>query len=163
VDSPDLEGFPQFSPDGRWFAYAHHSPTGVQLYVESFPRGHGKWQVTPDAVNVALYPRWRGDGRELLFFQPVSVSAADHPVQTISAVDVRPAGEGLAFGAPRRLFTAPAISGPVVGYSGNYMPWALSRDGQWFLLQQPASADGQLGASSPLVVVLNATALRAND
>ena len=55
---------PQFSPDGRWFAY-HSSETGTpEVYVQSFPPGKGKWRISRKGGTT---PRWRGDGRELYF------------------------------------------------------------------------------------------------
>jgi hypothetical protein len=62
--SPLLDSFLQFSPDGRWFAYNSFGVT-AQLIVESFPRGHGKWQVI---AGDGEFPRWSADGRELLLF-----------------------------------------------------------------------------------------------
>jgi len=157
------EGFPQFSPDGRWFAYT----TDQQVFVESFPRGHGKWQVFSDR---AQYPRWRGDGRELYFLRPVPTATSEvgPVVRTGSdlwaamAVEVRTAGAGLEFGPPRRLFEASGVFGGVAGYSGNYNAWAVSRDGQRFLWAQPVAIERQ-GGLAPLVVIMNHPALRPRE
>jgi serine/threonine protein kinase/Tol biopolymer transport system component len=53
---------PQISPNGKWLAYTSKN----QVYVESFPPGHGQWQVSN---NGGQFPRWRADGKELLYGQ----------------------------------------------------------------------------------------------
>jgi hypothetical protein len=54
----------QFSPDGKWVAYASNESGRWQVYVTSFPDGRGKWQVSTDGGE---QPRWRGDGKEIFF------------------------------------------------------------------------------------------------
>jgi len=148
------QGFAQFSPDGRWFAYTlHTSLDAVQTFVESFPPGRGKWQVPSERAH---YPRWRADGRELFFLR---AQADENRPWTALAVEVRADGAGLAFGAPRRLFEATGIFGGVSGYSGNYIAWAVSGDGQRFFLQQ-ALANDVPTLMAPLVVVMNHPAVR---
>jgi hypothetical protein len=164
LNGPLAEGFAQFSPDGRWFAYNANTATAQQLFIESFPRGRGKWQVPSET---GQYPRWRADGRELYFLRPVAITRSEVGglVRTGSnlwaamAVDVRTTGAGLDFGPPRRLFEAPGIFGGLAGYSGNYIAWAVSGDGQRFFLQQPVATDRQ-GGLAPLVVIMNHAALR---
>jgi len=34
------------------------------VYVQSFPAGNGKWQVS---TNGGVQPRWRRDGKELFY------------------------------------------------------------------------------------------------
>ena len=56
-----------FSPDGHWVAYdATESPV-QQVYVQSFPPGRGKWQISSVGGS---QPRWRRDGRELFYVDP---------------------------------------------------------------------------------------------
>ncbi len=154
TNTPGLnEGFPQFSPDGKWFAYTAVSSSGAQLFVESFPQGRGKWQVP---VDEAQYPRWRADGRELFFLRPPSDEGGGP--WSAMVVDVRAEGTGLAFGPPRRLVDAPGIFAGVSGYSGNYIAWAVSGDGQRFFLQQPIRDAGATNGA-PLVVIMNHPAL----
>jgi eukaryotic-like serine/threonine-protein kinase len=54
----------QFSPDGRWIAYASNETASMEIYVSSFPSGAGKWQVSTGG---GQEPRWRQDGKELFF------------------------------------------------------------------------------------------------
>jgi serine/threonine protein kinase len=60
-----------FSPDGRWFAYTSDESGAEEVYVRPFnpsrrdPSGAGpKWQISTDGGRA---PRWRSDGRQLLF------------------------------------------------------------------------------------------------
>ena len=54
----------QFSPDGRWVAYASNESGKWEIYVTSFPEPRGKWQVSAGGGE---QPRWRGDGKELFY------------------------------------------------------------------------------------------------
>jgi Tol biopolymer transport system component len=54
----------QFSPDGRWLAYYSDESDGYQVYVLPFPGLDRKSRVS---IEGGLEPRWRRDGRELLF------------------------------------------------------------------------------------------------
>jgi len=53
------------SPDGRWLAYVSDVSGRFEVYVQSFPDGGGKQQVS---TGVGNYPRWRRDGRELFYY-----------------------------------------------------------------------------------------------
>jgi eukaryotic-like serine/threonine-protein kinase len=57
----------QFSPDGKWVAYASAESGKFEVYVTSFPEAHGKWQVSNTG---GTQPRWRGDGKELFYLAP---------------------------------------------------------------------------------------------
>ena len=54
------------SPDGRWIAYQSGESGKAQIYVQAFPDGHGKRQISGDGGS---YPEWSRDGRELFFWQ----------------------------------------------------------------------------------------------
>jgi hypothetical protein len=60
----------EFSPDGRWVAYASNETGRFEIYVRAFAgsgdaaESGGKWMVSKDG---GLYPRWRSDGRELAY------------------------------------------------------------------------------------------------
>jgi serine/threonine protein kinase/WD40 repeat protein len=53
------------SPDGKWIAYLSAESGTSEVYVTSFPRGIGKWQISSGGVKPAAL--WRADGRELYF------------------------------------------------------------------------------------------------
>jgi Tol biopolymer transport system component len=81
----------RFSPDGRWVAYTAIQPSGVQVFIRSFPDPAVKLQVSVDGGS---RPVWRDDGRELFFIGRAS---------QLMAVEVTP-GPALRLGAPAPLF-----------------------------------------------------------
>jgi len=54
----------QFSPDGRWVAYATNETGNWEVYVSPFPDASSKWQVSHGGGEE---PRWRQDGKELFY------------------------------------------------------------------------------------------------
>jgi dipeptidyl aminopeptidase/acylaminoacyl peptidase len=52
------------SPDGLWLAYVSEETGVPQVYVQSFPNGEQRVQVSSQG---GAEPRWREDGRELFF------------------------------------------------------------------------------------------------
>src|SRR6476620_8560574 len=40
----------KFSPNGRWIAYESNETGRTETYVQPFPQGEGKWQVSNNAV-----------------------------------------------------------------------------------------------------------------
>ena len=54
----------QFSPDGKWMAYATNETGSWEVYVSPFPMGSSKWQVSREG---GQEPRWRRDGKELFY------------------------------------------------------------------------------------------------
>src|SRR5262249_17598059 len=57
----------RISPNGRWIAYTSTESGTDQVYVAAASGQGGKWQIS---VNGADFPAWRGDGKELFFFDP---------------------------------------------------------------------------------------------
>src|SRR5262245_13778191 len=87
------------SPDGQWLAYTSDVSGQFEIYVQSFPVGGGKRQVSTGGGSG---PLWRRDGRELFYY------AADGKLM---AAPVR-SGESFEVGAPVPLFEFRA--GPLV-------------------------------------------------
>ena len=54
------------SPDGLWLAYVSEETGVPQVYVQSFPNGEQRTQVSSQG---GTEPRWRADGRELFFLR----------------------------------------------------------------------------------------------
>jgi Tol biopolymer transport system component len=131
------EGQGQFSPDGRWMAYASDESGAYEVYVQPFPPTGGKWQVS---TRGGAQPQWRRDGKEIFYI------AAD---RNLLAVDVKTTPE-LLFGTPRPLFLTrvPALTENQI--RNTYVP---DEDGQRFLvLSYPEEPGG------PVTLVLNWTA-----
>ena len=65
----------QFSPDGKWVAYASNEAGLWRVCVSPFPSANSKWQVSSEGGEE---PRWRRDGKELFY-----LSADDPNVRNI--------------------------------------------------------------------------------
>ena len=53
-----------FSPDGRWLAYQSNESGTYEVYVQGFPDGHGKRQIS---LGGGTLPAWSRNGRDLFF------------------------------------------------------------------------------------------------
>jgi serine/threonine protein kinase/Tol biopolymer transport system component len=135
------EGFPQISPDGKWIAYLSNETGRGEIYVRSFPSGEGKWQISTNGANFT--PRWRRDGRELFYMSG--------PTLKIMSVKINPAGPTFEYSAPIELFDSGYVN---FTHGLNYHTYAVSADGQRFLIPRPESAMTD-AAHSPITVVLN--------
>ncbi|HTV82409.1 MAG TPA: protein kinase [Acidobacteriaceae bacterium] len=116
VQTQFIDASPAVSPNGKWLAYSNNESGQMQVYLQPFPSGPGKWQVS---VAGGYTPQWRRDGRELYY-------AND---QQFMAVEVAEDGGGVRLGTPHLLFKAPMVSGP-------YGPYTASADGKKFLINQ---------------------------
>ncbi|HTK94521.1 MAG TPA: hypothetical protein VL382_02690, partial [Terriglobales bacterium] len=124
VQTPFNEAFAVFSPDGRWIAYDSDESGQPQVYVQRFPGGTERIQVTSNGGSSA---KWRKDGGELFY---VAANGA------VAAVAVRAAGEKLDLSPPRELFQLPL--------GGDYLP---SPDGQTFVVRSSDAATSQRAAT----------------
>jgi Tol biopolymer transport system component len=123
----------ELSPDGRFISYVSNETGTPEVYVQTWPLGGGKWQISNGGGSLA---RWRGDGKELFYrngeFQFFAV-----PV----SLETR-----FTAGIPQPLFKhrlqVPAVATP---------SWAITADGQKFLV------NGALASTqaSPFTVILN--------
>jgi eukaryotic-like serine/threonine-protein kinase len=108
----------QFSPDGRWIAYASNETGSMDIYVSPFLSGNGKWQVSTGG---GQEPRWRQDGKEL-FYVSQDGKMMGVPVKL---------GASFEAGSPVALFQThrrqPVSSQDVFSYD-------VSGDGQRFLI-----------------------------
>jgi serine/threonine protein kinase len=123
---------PSFSPDGKWLAYANNETGRPEVYIQPFPSGAGRWQVTTAGGS---RPNWRKDSKELFLF------SLD---QEVMAVDVNQSGASLQLGTPHALLKATTVSGA----SG---PYTVSADGKKFVMNTvlPQSI------SEPLTLITN--------
>jgi eukaryotic-like serine/threonine-protein kinase len=152
LHSSFAESHSQISPDGKWIAY-HSDETGrPEIYVKSFPSGEGRWQVS---TNGGVFPRWRRDGKEIFFFSGSGFGSTN---ARLAAVPVQSTGATFEPGAPHELFDSGYVDLPHISVTGNnYHVFAVSPDGQRFLIPRP-TAGPQDTASSTITVVLNWTA-----
>jgi len=57
----------QFSPDGKWVAYASNESGHWEIVVAPYPGSGRNWRVSTAG---GTEPRWRRDGRELFYLAP---------------------------------------------------------------------------------------------
>jgi Tol biopolymer transport system component len=109
----------RFSPDGRWLAYASDESGRFEVYVQPFPAGDRRYQVSFEG---GRRPHWRGDGKELFYVAGDSFLVAV-PVQVSPAFQL--GEEETLF---RTMLPIPAES-----------RFSVSKDGQRFLLYSSTS------------------------
>jgi hypothetical protein len=114
----------QLSPDRRWLAYVSNETGRNEVFVAPLRYDRAIRTVSAgESVSVSdgggIAPRWRGDGKELLYLQIDG---------SVMAVDVEPT-RGVLPGTARRLFTAP----------GAFPEWGVVRDGTRLLLAVPTA------------------------
>ena len=112
--SDATEHFADFSPDGKWIAYSSTASGKEQVYVATFPDPHARFQVSNSG---GAYPRWRGDGKGLFYFDADS---------NIAAVSISTHGDTAELGTPHILLQVPGVSS---GFS-----LAVKDQGQQFLV-----------------------------
>jgi hypothetical protein len=128
----------QISPDGKWAAYASNESGDWEIYVTTFPKAEGKWQVSRTG---GREPRWRGDGKELYYIDSKGM---------LTAVPVTTEGT-FSSGAPTPLFI---IHGRTAISSSDIFTYDVMKDGQRFLVNRYVKPDHV----QPLTVVMNAAA-----
>ena len=128
-----IEQAPAFSPDGHFLAYASFASGSSEVFVESVPRGAGRWQISTAGGS---QPAWSADGREIFYRSTDRMMAV--PVET---------EPHFSRSQPRALFED--------GYVR--LPWRernydVTSDGRRFLMVKPT--EGAL-ARTQINVVLN--------
>jgi Tol biopolymer transport system component len=114
-----------YSPDGRWIAYVANSTGRQEVYAR---RTDGSAPPVPLSAAGGMHPLWRRDGQELFYMTPTD---------DIVAVDVGALSRGGQAGQPRTLFRT--LLNDFTSYS--YPPYAVTPDGQLFLINTPARPD----------------------
>ena len=119
--SPFDEGDANLSPDGRFLAYSSNESGRFEVYVQRFPEGGGKVQVSAQG---GVQPRWRGDGRELYYVEGETLLA----VAVTSAPDI-------SVGKAVRLFEQKGITRDAG------QQYDVSADGQRFVVSEPIGGE----------------------
>ena len=119
----------EFSPDGRWIAYAEGQSGRFEIWVQSFAESGTrltpkKWQVS---VNGGVIPRWRSDSRELFYYEVRS--------RTMMSVSVRT-------GATFKANASVALFNPRDEDPTDF-EYDVSADGQRFLISRLAQDDSR--------------------
>ena len=128
----------QFSPDGRWVAYASNESGSMEVYVSPFPGMTSKWQVSSRGGEE---PRWPQNGSELFYL------SKDGELMAVKVT----AASGFEAGSPVALFQTHRRQ-PVASY--DLFSYAVSGDGNRFLIATKVED----AKPAPLSVFLNWTA-----
>jgi len=115
--TPFNEVFASFSPDGDWVAYTSDETGKDQVYVNRFPDGGRKLQVS---VAGGSRPLWSRDGRELFF--------RDGP--RVMGVEVT-ADAHMTAGQPRELFSGSYMA------TQNKLDYDVAADGRFLMIKTP--------------------------
>lgn len=108
------------SPDGRWVAYTSDESGREEVYIDSYPRPGRRVSVSWDG---GAHPVWRGDGRELYYWNDGALVAVQLRLDTALG-DAAPA-----IGTRVVLFRAEYHVGPNTMYD-------VSPDGERFVIVQ---------------------------
>jgi len=138
LETSFIETRGQFSPDGRWIAYASNESGDLEIYVTRFPEPGERRRVSTAG---GIWPRWRRDGREIVYLAPDN---------TLTAATVNGEGSRFEAGAARALFGVRPR--PLLSF-GDY-PYDVSADGQRFLVNTLAEET----TSTAITLVVNWTA-----
>ncbi len=122
LQTPATECCGVLSPDGHFLAYASDESGRIEVYVAPFPATGRKWQISSRG---GFYPRWRRDGREILY------QASDG---TVMAAAVSGTGTSFTVSADTPLFKT--RSGAAVEYVLRPTP-----DAQRFLVVETVEAE----------------------
>jgi hypothetical protein len=119
-------GGADISPDGRWIAYHSGAAGRRQVYVQAYPGGVPRYQISADG---GTSPVWRRNGRELFYLRENNKPAAQSPATDLTMmavpIETRPT---FTFGPATELFTgAYAMNRPARSYD-------VTADGQHFYL-----------------------------
>ena len=126
----------QFAPDGAWVAYASNETGRAEVYVQSFPEGRARTQVsTAGGTQI----RWAPDGKAIFYIAPDGRMMA----AAIAIVGAVPQVQ-----APVALFQTHLATG--INVLGDKPQYAVARDGR-FLLNSAVEA----ATTPPIVVVVN--------
>ncbi len=127
---------PDFSPDGKWLAYASLESGRNEIYVVPFGHPGAKHQVSTDGGDL---PRWRADGRELFFLSPDNKMMSAEVVESENDFQTRQI---------QPLFQTHASTTASWGYD-------VSADGKKFIIE---TRDPQAGLG-PVTLITNWPAL----
>jgi serine/threonine protein kinase len=119
---PADETAARVSPDGHWVAYTSDESGRLEVYLDSYPQRGRRVSITS---NGGAHPVWRGDGRELYYWNEGSLVAV--------RIDAARSDAAPGVGPPTVLLGAPYFIGPNTMYD-------VSPDGERFVIIQSGAS-----------------------
>jgi len=152
------ETHPQVSRDGKWIAYTSELTGRKEVYVQPFPSGTGRWQISPDAGLGGDWARWRKDS-QALYYHSLGNAGAYGPWTNSNAilgpvydVSIKAVGGSVEADTPREALRMLALRYAHPGT--DYHTYGVSDDGQRFLAFQrvltTAAASAQIVPEVPI-------------
>ncbi len=144
LQTPFIERFGVFSPDGRWLAYQSNETGRNEIYVRPFVatlgdtsanQAAGQWQVSSAG---GIMPTWRPDGKEIYYLSPTGMMMAT-PISLTGATPEP--------GAPVMLFNPRIFGSGVDAQQGRQ--YDVAPDGR-FLINTVLDE-----AAAPITLILN--------
>ena len=139
VNTPFENGYPDFSPDGRWLAYTSTESGIHEVYVRPFPGPGGRWQISSGG---GVLPKWAKNGREL-FYRTRS------PDSRIMVVNYSVSGESFHADKPR-LWSPGQFTD-----LGVFLNFDVHPDGKRFAVLKAPGAEGQAEANNKVNFIFN--------
>ena len=144
IETPFSEGWPAFSPDGKWLAYASNETGQYEVYVRPFPGPGSKFLVSTSGGNS---PAWAPDGTELFYRTFMARGFRRGLDDEMMVVDIR-TNPDFSVGVPRLLFEIHTFHGTIPSRT-----YDVALDGRRFLMPQFDEPEPQ--PVTKLRVVLN--------
>jgi serine/threonine-protein kinase len=140
IETAANEITPEFSPDGKWLAYASNESGRHEVYVQPYPGPGERHQVS---TNGGEQPAWSGTGRELFYVQGGLFSGRG--VTKLMSVKVATAPAFVA-GTPQAVFENPDL---MISWGRSY---DVASDGRRFLLTLNKQAPTDLAPAQMVFV-----------
>lgn len=135
--TPAYEREGRFAPGGQWIAYRSNETGRDEVYVQSYPTGGGKWQISTGG---GAQPMWSPTGRELFYKSGNQMMAVP--------VDV---GATFTPGISHVLFDMPMPE----RVPGDPSRFAVTPDGERFLVLTTDPTENGSRTTRPINVIFN--------
>jgi serine/threonine-protein kinase len=135
MQTPSRERAASVSSDGRWLAFMSDESGRYEVYVKSFPKGEGKWQVSTEG---GWYPIWNKNTSELFYRNGDKMLVVDYTA-TDDVFHAEP---------PRKLFAIPTMD-----FVMNYAAYDVTPDGNRFFVLIPQDDYDYVTSDHPILVL----------
>ena len=125
LNSPFVEVWPEFSPDGKWLAYMSNESGRYEVYVRPYPGPGGKWQISTEGGG---FPTWSRASRELFFGQDGKIMAVPYSADAASFRAEKPQ----------------PLSGARYSPAGPFRAFDLHPDGKRFAILKPPDSQSDV-------------------